>query len=121
MRQIMQEVASTLTVSELLNELDDVLTEETQALTRLDPTAVDATAKRKLLLSESLSAITQPFSKDERLRLAKIRTKLRHNIVLLAHAREYVQVTAKTIVGQPQSVAPDYQPPSLSARLDVRG
>ena len=117
----MQEVASKLTVLEVLNELENVLTEETQALTRLDPTAVEAASKQKLILSESLSALAQPFNKEERLRLAKIRTKLRHNIVLLAHAREYVQVTVQTLAGRPQSIAPNHQALSSSARLDVRG
>ena len=52
----MHEAASTPTVHEVLLALEELLTHETQALIRLDPEAVEATSKRKLVLTESLAA-----------------------------------------------------------------
>ena len=117
----MHEAASTPTVHEVLLALEELLTHETQALIRLDPEAVEATSKRKRVLTESLAAFDQSFSREERLRLTKIRTKIRNNLVLLAQAREYVQLTVRTITGQPPTLDPTQTQSTSSTLLDVRG
>jgi hypothetical protein len=117
----MQEAASTTTVQEVIFALDEILTHETQALIRLDATAVEAAAQRKLELTESLAAFAQPFSNAEQLQLAKIRGKLRNNLILLAHAREHVKATVQIMTGRPPTFAPHQKYLSGSVRLDLRG
>jgi flagellar biosynthesis/type III secretory pathway chaperone len=108
-------------VQEVLIALEEVLAEETQALIHLDPTTVETASRRKFTLTQTLAAIDQPFTREEQLQLTRVRTKLRNNLVLLAHAREHVQVAVQTAQGRPLTLPFNSQPMSAAARLDLRG
>jgi flagellar biosynthesis/type III secretory pathway chaperone len=117
----MHEAASTPKVHEILNALEDLLTQETQALVRLDADSVETLSKRKLSLTSSLSTCDLRLLREEQPRLNHLRNVLRNNLVLLAHAREYVTVKIRTLNGGPVTLEPKYTGVSPSSRLNVRG
>jgi flagellar biosynthesis/type III secretory pathway chaperone len=117
----MHEAASTPKVHEILNALEDLLTQETQALVRLDADSVESLSKQKLSLTSTLSTLDPRSLREEQPRLNRLRNVLRNNLVLLAHAREYVTVKIRTLNGGPVTIEPKYAQVSQSSRLNVRG
>ena len=76
---------------EFLAAMKVVLAEERQALRRLDAHAVTQASARKEELLKSVMNL--PASERESLvaALAEVKVELRRNLVLLAHARDYLR------------------------------
>jgi len=79
--------------SELLLELERLLSSERDALVRLDRDAIEAFATRKLELDAELRQLVaaQPLVVSERALLERVRQAALSNQLLLAHARSCVQ------------------------------
>jgi flagellar biosynthesis/type III secretory pathway chaperone len=79
--------------SELLLELEHLLSAERDALVRLDRDAIEAFATRKLELDAELRQLVaaQPLVSSERALLERVRQAALSNQLLLAHARSCVQ------------------------------
>lgn len=79
--------------SELLMELERLLSSERDALVRLDRDAIEAFATRKLELDAELRRLVaaQPLVVSERALLERVRQAALSNQLLLAHARSCVQ------------------------------
>jgi len=113
--------------SELLLELERLLTSERDALVRLDRDAIEAFAARKLELDAQLraSVAAQPLGAGDRQLLERVRQAALSNQLLLAHARSCVQGVLSLLApgnapgysapGQPSAS----QPPPLA--LNFRG
>lgn len=114
--------------SEVLLELERLLTSERDALVRLDRDAIEAFAARKLELDAQLRecAAAQPLVPSERELLERVRQAALSNQLLLAHARSCVQgvltllapgnAPGYSVPGQAHS---NSQPPPLA--LNFRG
>jgi flagellar biosynthesis/type III secretory pathway chaperone len=123
-----QPPASRSPASEVLLELEQLLTSERDALARLDRDAIEAFAARKLELDAQLKlrVAEQPLVADERALLERVRQSALSNQLLLAHARSCVQgvlsllspavAPAYGAAGQPQG---NSQPPPMA--LNFRG
>lgn len=77
----------------VLEALESLLTQEREALVRLDREAIDAFATHKLELDKQLreSVRNAPLGDAEREHLTRIRQQALSNQLLLAHARSCVQ------------------------------
>lgn len=117
----MQEDLSTPSATDTIGSLEQLLAEETQALIRLDSEGVQSIAQRKLKLCEELAAARDAFAQSDRKRLDSLRQRLRHNLILLAHAREHVQITVNLMTGRPSTLGPQEQLSAGPVRLDLRG
>jgi hypothetical protein len=84
---------STHPAQAVLDALESLLTQEREALVRLDREAIDAFATHKLELDEQLrdSVRNAPLGDAERKHLVRIREQALCNQLLLAHARSCVQ------------------------------
>jgi hypothetical protein len=106
-----------------LDRLDQVLERERDAIRRLDGAGVDAAAAEKVDLVRIVAALDA----SERARLApRIRAllvQLRHNGVLLAHARSILLDVLRVRGGQlpTAQVFPGRAVSDSGARLSVRG
>lgn len=74
-------------VAEILAELERALDEERDAIRRLDGAGVARCAETKRALADALAAAAPAELAAHRDALARLRPALRHNGVLLAHAR----------------------------------
>jgi hypothetical protein len=99
----------------LLAELEALLTNERDALKRLDRDAISASAETKLELDLALKSapLPTPVSATLVAQMERVRRSAQVNQVLLAHARSCVQgmlqlITGRTAspVARPGSVAP---------------
>jgi hypothetical protein len=112
--------------SELLLDLERLLTSERDALARLDRDAIEAFAARKLELDAQLRqcVAAQPLVPSERELLERVRQAALSNQLLLAHARSCVQgvltllapgnAPGYSVPGQPHSTA---TPPPLAVNF----
>jgi hypothetical protein len=107
-----------------LDRLDQVLDRECHAIRRLDGAGVDAAAAEKLDLVRIVAALDT----SERARLApRIRAllvRLRHNGVLLAHARSILRDVLRVrggLLPTSAQVFPGRAVSDSGARLSVRG
>jgi C4-dicarboxylate-specific signal transduction histidine kinase len=117
----MHDAASRSKACEILDSLDDLLTQEAQALIRLDAETVKSLAHRKLELTSTLADCDRQSLREQQPRLTKLRSVLRNNLVLLAHAREHVTVTIRTLKGGPPVIEPPHTRVNQATRLDVKG
>jgi flagellar biosynthesis/type III secretory pathway chaperone len=117
----MQEALHTQSVDDLLESLEQVLSEERAALVKVDAEGIERAAQRKSELSDALGRRSSELTSAHRTRLASIHQNVRHNIVLLVHAREYVQTTLSLVTGQVPTLRPFAKPVTEAVRLDLRG
>jgi hypothetical protein len=118
---MMLEAQQTQSIDELLELLEFVLSEERSALVKVDREGIERAAQRKSELSDALSLRARELTTAHRTRLASIHQNVRHNIVLLVHAREYVQTTLSLVTGQVPTLRPFAKPVTEAVRLDLRG
>jgi hypothetical protein len=78
-------------VEEALTELEALLSEERDAIVRLDGGRVLALAARKQELVTELAGHRSDFSPPAAARLRALTPALRHNGILLAHARDVIR------------------------------
>jgi hypothetical protein len=97
-----------------LSELEGLLTEERDALVRLDRDAIEAFAARKLQLDAELTALVEhsPLGATERAVLGRVRDMALSNQLLLAHARSCVQGVLSLLS---PTANPGYRPGSKSS------
>ena len=114
--------------SELLMELEQLLSAERDALVRLDRDAIEAFATRKLELDAELRQLVaaQPLVSSERALLERVRQAALSNQLLLAHARSCVQGVLTLLApgnapgySAPGQAHPSAAPPPLA--LNFRG
>lgn len=117
----MQEELSTPSATDPIGSLEELLAEETLALVRLDSEGVQSIAQRKLRLCEELAAKRDTFAQSDKRRVERLQQRLRHNLILLAHAREHVQITVNLMTGRPSTLRPQEQLSPYPVRLDLRG
>ncbi len=116
----MQEVTTQRSISEVLVELEQVLQEERTALLSLDASCIDDLNQRKADLESALSGYKGELSLEQQRQLAKLKLQLRHNLVLLVHARDHVQ--ARLGIERPSVVQRLASKPVVGGtRLNLRG
>jgi len=112
-----------MTVDDIFQQLDALLDEEQAAIVRIDGPAVEGIAHRKLALVEALRA-ADPGPEAEALR--HLGRRLRHNGVLLAHARHCLQDVVQTLAAPgPAATSGSYNPrggtAATSSHISVTG
>jgi cellobiose-specific phosphotransferase system component IIA len=117
----MQEASPKISTDQLLSELAETLREERAALIRLDTEAIERSAADKSRLSDALAQRRSELTTAHRARLDALQTDLRHNLILLVHAKDHIQSTlgiltgCNSLPGQMRKLVAD------SVRLDLRG
>lgn len=117
----MQEQTHNQTLEQLLDRLVQVLADERSALIRMDAQAVENAAGEKSLLNDQIREHGAFLSPAQRLKLHSIQGQLQQNLILLAHARDFlhnalgITSTSQRPLGRPSS------PHVAPARLDLRG
>lgn len=117
----MQEESPKISSDQLLSELAETLREERAALIRLDTEAIERSAAEKSRLSDALAQRRGELTADHRARFDAIQTDLRHNLILLVHARDHLQTTLGILTGQPSPPCRIHKPVAECVRLDLRG
>jgi hypothetical protein len=112
---------------DLLRMLAATLEEERLALKRLDRPTIDACATRKLELGRVIQARSQELRPEHRDALRGLSLALRHNQVLLVHARDQVRGLVEMLrkdgssIGALHAMGPRPSMPTRGVRLDLRG
>jgi hypothetical protein len=109
--------------TDALTELEQLLRDEREAIRRLDGASVLSYAERKEALVRGLQKDGRVLSREDGARLRALAPALRHNSVLLAHARDVLRDAlvavradlAPAMKGQAQTAS---APPRI---LSVRG
>jgi hypothetical protein len=114
------------TIDGALTRLEALLKEEREAIAALSADRVARLAAEKEVLFSILETATEPERRAFAPRLHALAPALRHNGVLLAHARDCLRDALATIAGEMPSVAPPRAAsPSVPAprrtRLSVTG
>lgn len=109
------------TITDALREFEQVLAAERRALTSLDIAGIEAAALKKAELTEAFNARRLEFTPKDRQRLVMLELSVRHNLVLLAQAREQVRGTIEALAGARLSHHPSRKPAADGGRLHVRG
>jgi hypothetical protein len=117
----MLEATHPTTIDELLGELEQVLAEERLALIRVDAENIDRFAQRKSELSDLLALRRAELTQAHQQRFKTIQLDVRHNIILLVHAREYVQTRLALLTGRVPTLRPFSKTAAEPVRLDLRG
>lgn len=110
-------------LEEALTELEALLSEERDAIVRLDGTRVLGLAMRKQELASLLAAHKGSFTRASAARLQALAPALRQNGILLAHARDVIRDgVAVARSGGAKLISPAAPPPKSERRaLSVRG
>jgi hypothetical protein len=116
----MHEAIST-NIDQLLSDLAETLGEERDALIRVDVEGIERTAARKSALNDALTQHRREFTRAHRAKLQAIQTDIRHNLILLVHARDYIQTTLGIRTGRPAISGQLHKSVAESVRLDLRG
>jgi hypothetical protein len=116
-------VASTESISAILEELESVLREEHRALRVLDHEAIERAAEQKLALDARLRAVENQKTAEHQPALRRVRRAALDNQLLIVHARSCLQsilgmVTGDTFVAYPGATGKRAAPEPL--RLNVR-
>ena len=117
----MQEARQGKSIDSLLDELEQTLVDERRALICVDAETIEATSLRKSALNEALLQRKSEIGNTHKNRLSAMHQDVRHNLILLVHAREYVQNTIGLLTGQTPTVRPYAKPFAEAVRLDLRG
>jgi hypothetical protein len=105
-----------------LTELEQLLRDEREAIRRLDGATVLAFAERKEALMHALRKAV-PLSAEQGARLRALTPLLRHNSVLLAHARDVLRDALVAVRAESApSIKEQGRPAAVAPRiLSVRG
>lgn len=117
----MQEASTKISIDQLLGDLAQALLDERNALVQVDAEEIDLAAARKATLTDQLARYRDEFSDAHRTKLALIQTEVRHNLILLVHARDYVQSRLGILTGRPAIAGQLHPSRAESVRLDLRG
>jgi hypothetical protein len=117
----MQEALSSNGIEQLLSDLAETLGDERAALIHVDTEGIERTAARKCALNDALARHRPQFNASHRAKLRVIQTQARHNLILLVHARDYIQTTLGILTGRPTIVGQLPTAVAESVRLDLRG
>lgn len=117
----MQEASLQPSTDQLLSELASTLCEERRALIHMDVEGIERSASSKSHLSDELAQRRQQFTAAHRSRFTALQTDLRHNLILLVHARDHIQTTLSILTGRPNLPGQIHNPVAESVRLDLRG
>lgn len=110
--------------ADAISELEQLLREEREAIRRLDGASVLTYAERKEAIVKVLQNGDQKLSKESAARLRALVPALRHNSVLLAHARDVLRdaLVATRTGFAPASPTTPTRPAEAAPRiLSVRG
>ena len=83
--------------ADVLDELRSVLATERDAIRRLDSAGILAASKSKETLIAVIAAAVEPERTPMLKALATVREDIKRNLVLLAHARDFVREAAETV------------------------
>jgi len=117
----MQEARQGKSIDSLLDELEQTLVDERRALICVNAESIEETALRKSALNDALLQRKSEIENTHKSRLLAMHQDVRHNLILLVHAREYVQNTIGLLTGQTPTVRPYAKPVTEAVRLDLRG
>jgi cellobiose-specific phosphotransferase system component IIA len=117
----MQTAESFTSIDQRLADLVQILGEERAALIQMNIEEIERSTARKAALNEELLARRNEFSDLHRAQLKAIQTEVRHNLILLVHARDHIQGTLSILTGRPALPGQFHQPKAESVRLDLRG
>jgi len=109
-------------IKSALDEIEQLLPIEADALKRLERDRIDEFAERKLALFERLQnalGATQ-VTASHRAQLERVKQSALHNQVLLVHARDCTRSVIALATGERHSLRPA-APDASGVRLDVRG
>jgi hypothetical protein len=106
---------------ETLDRLDQLLDEERAALRRLDGQQVAAIADEKSSLIHGLQRVGLADRHDLVPRIRALAAGLRHNAVLLAHARDCLRDVQSAFRAPAPSFPSPSPAPGAPARLSLRG
>ncbi|HMA96944.1 MAG TPA: hypothetical protein VKP30_29870 [Polyangiaceae bacterium] len=87
----MQDPECNLTLDQLLEELKQILDSERDAVTHMESDQIEQAAAAKLRLNQLLASRRQELTPTHEERMRSIRNSQRHNLILLAHARDLLQ------------------------------
>lgn len=105
-----------------LATLERLLVEEREAVIRLDATQVGRIAEEKESLIGILRDGLPTLGEEHHARLRALRDALRHNTVLLAHARDLLRdALAAFHVEEPTGAGLPRSAPRPGARISIRG
>ena len=117
----MQPASSITTIDQLIKEISNALEVERKALLRMDAEGIEVAAAQKSALCDELSQKGQQITAAHRSALAAIQADIRHNLILLVHARDHVQGALGILTGRPSLPGHMHQRQPASVRLDLRG
>ncbi len=119
----MQEPINTECFEEIIDQLEDLLEQESVALRILNRDALERITDEKLRLSEALSRFVSAGSANEELhsRLDRIRQRAGANQLLIAHARSCVRGILGLVTGQSEGYEPRHPNASTPSRVAFKG
>lgn len=117
----MQTAETNNSIDQRLTELVQILGEERAALIQMNIEEIEHSTAQKAKLNEELIQRRGEFTDTHRARLKGIQTEVRHNLILLVHARDHIQGTLSVLTGRPSLPGQFHQPMAESVRLDLRG
>jgi hypothetical protein len=109
------------TIADMLREFEQVLEAERRALISLDTAGIEDAAVKKATLCEAFNARRLEFTPRDRQQLVILELSVRHNLVLLAQAREQIRGKIEAFAGARLSHHPSRKPAADGGRLHVRG
>ncbi|MBI4957338.1 MAG: hypothetical protein HY908_35340 [Myxococcales bacterium] len=95
-----------MTPDEILNRLTELVTEEGKAIAALQTARIVALSEEKEVLVTELAQAWPTCGATARHRLGALVRALRHNCVLLAHARSCVRDAIESLTGKGASYGP---------------
>jgi hypothetical protein len=110
-------------IKSALDEIEQLLPIEADALKRLDRERIDEVAGQKLVLFEKLQSAlgTAQVAASHRAQLERVKRGALHNQVLLVHARDCTRSVIALAAGERQHSLRPAAPEASGVRLDVRG
>jgi hypothetical protein len=109
--------------SDAITELEELLRDEREAIRQLDSARVLSFAERKEALVGALKQGGGALSEDNAARLRALAPALRHNSVLLAHARDVLRDALAAVRAELGPVLPTRARPPMQVprMISVRG
>jgi hypothetical protein len=109
--------------SDAITELEQLLRDEREAIRQLDSARVLSYAERKEALVEALKQGDGTLSEEGATRLRALAPALRHNSILLAHARDVLRDALVSVRAEAAPVLPSRPRPTgaVPRMISVRG
>jgi hypothetical protein len=108
-------------LDDILTELQATLSDEREALKRLDRPRIEQCAIKKLELGQAVQQRAGELGQQHREALRGLSQALRFNQVLLVHARDQVRGLVDFLQHGGSTLRPLHAMPAGGARLDLRG